>query len=203
MVNGAELADVLEVGPNTTPSAAKSQLDRLKQAYGLLYSGSAQRSKNRFGNLFSNVPQNPIFGDSGGLDYDYVDEFDQQGLAAQARPVFKEAPTPTKAAKAKTPEESPAVPSPPPPPPPPSPSESTKVYTLYFSGRSPGEYTTRLTTVTVSSAGSESASSRKKRHVGAAEEGESIEPTRVRPILMTAPPSHKQACDVETVPNCS
>ena len=47
MVNGAELADVLEVGPNTTPSAAKSQLDRLKQAYGLLYSNSAQRSKNR------------------------------------------------------------------------------------------------------------------------------------------------------------
>ena len=48
MVNGAELADVLEVGPNTTPTAAKSQLDRLKQAYGLLYSNSAQRSKNRF-----------------------------------------------------------------------------------------------------------------------------------------------------------
>ena len=98
MVNGAELADELEVGPNTTPSAAKSQLDRLKQAYGLLYSGSAQRSKNRFGNLFSNVPQNPIFGDSGGgLDYDYVDEFDQQGLAAQARPVVVK---PTETAKA-------------------------------------------------------------------------------------------------------
>ena len=63
MVNGAELADVLEVGPNTTPSAAKSQLDRLKQAYGLLYSNSAQRSKNRFGNLFRNAPHNPIFGD--------------------------------------------------------------------------------------------------------------------------------------------
>ena len=80
VVNGAELADVLEVGPNTTPSAAKSQLDRLKQAYGLLYSNSAQRSKNRFGNLFRNAPHNPIFGNSGGgLDYDYVDEFDQQG----------------------------------------------------------------------------------------------------------------------------
>ena len=63
VVNGAELADVLEVGPNTTPSAAKSQLDRLKQAYGLLYSNSAQRSKNRFGNLFRNAPHNPIFGD--------------------------------------------------------------------------------------------------------------------------------------------
>ena len=62
-MNGAELADVLEVGPNTTPSAAKSQLDRLKQAYGLLYSNSAQRSKNRFGNLFRNAPHNPIFGD--------------------------------------------------------------------------------------------------------------------------------------------
>ena len=70
------------------------------------------------------------------------------------------------------------------------PSESTKVYTLYFSGRSPGEYTTRLTTVTVG-AGSEPAS-RKRRHVP--QEEESIEPTRVRPILMTAPPSHKQAC---------
>lgn len=187
VVNGAELADVLEVGPNTTPSAAKSQLDRLKQAYGLLYSNSAQRSKERFGGLFSNAPRNPIFGDSG-LDYDYVDEFDQQGLAAQARPVFQEAPQPTKTAKA--PEESrPVDPSSSPS------SESTKVYTLYFSGKSPGEYTTRLTTVTVSSAGSESASSRKKRHVGAAEEGESIEPTRVRPILMTAPPSHKQASE--------
>ena len=100
VVNGAELADVLEVGPNTTPSAAKSQLDRLKQAYGLLYSNSAQRSKNRFGGLFRNVPHNPIFGDgtdSSGLDYDYVDEFDQQGLAAQARPVVVK---PTETAKA-------------------------------------------------------------------------------------------------------
>ena len=96
--------------------------------------------------------------------------------------MFKEAPSPTKAAKAKTPEESQAEPSP---------SESTKVYTLYFSGRSPGEYTTRLTTVTVGE-GSESPS-RKKRHAAAETEEESIEPTRVRPILMTAPPSHKQA----------
>ena len=100
-----------------------------------------------------------------------------QGLAAQARPVVVK---PTKAASAKTPEKSQAEASP---------SESTKVYTLYFSGRSPGEYTTRLTTVTVGEGSSESPSRRKRQ----AEE-ESIEPTRVRPILMTEPPSHKQAC---------
>ena len=118
---------------------------------------------------------------SSGLDYDYVDEFDQQGLAAQARPVVVK---PTKATEAAE-EKSAESPSPP--------SESTKVYTLYFSGKTPGEYTTRLTTVTVGE-GSE-LPGRRRRHAEE-REGGSIEPTRVRPILMTEPPSHKQACCV-------
>ena len=117
---------------------------------------------------------------SSGLDYDYVDEFDQQGLAAQARPVVVKPTKATETAEAKSAE----------PPSPSPPSESTKVYTLYFSGKTPGEYTTRLTTVTVGE-GSE-LPGRKRRY--AEEEGGSIEPTRVRPILMTEPPSHKQAC---------
>ena len=123
---------------------------------------------------------------SSGLDYDYVDEFDQQGLAAQARPVVVKPTKATGTAEEKSAE-------PPSPPSPSPPSESTKVYTLYFSGKTPGEYTTRLTTVTVGE-GSE-LPGRRRRH---AEEGEggSIEPTRVRPILMTEPPSHKQACCV-------
>ena len=121
---------------------------------------------------------------SSGLDYDYVDEFDQQGLAAQARPVVVKPTKATGTAEEKSAE---------PPSPPSPPSESTKVYTLYFSGKTPGEYTTRLTTVTVGE-GSE-LPGRRRRHAGEGEGG-SIEPTRVRPILMTEPPSHKQACCV-------
>ena len=143
-----------------------------------------QRTINsRFGGLFGNAPRNPIFGDSS-LDYDYVDEFDQQGLAAQARPVFQ-APPPGPTKTTATPRKT--APSKPPPPP----SESTKVYTLYFSGKSPGEYTTRLTTVTVTPSTSQSRKRRRAEEEGDEEEEERIEPTRVRPIAMTAPPSEQ------------
>ena len=57
-LTGLEYADVLEVGKSTTPSAAKTRLDRLKQAYGIFFANSAQRSAQRFGDV---LPKNPIF----------------------------------------------------------------------------------------------------------------------------------------------
>ncbi len=191
MPSSTEHADVLEIGKHTSATAAKSQLDRLKQAYGIFFANSAQRSATRFGGLLQNggsVPRNPIFGDdTSGLDYDYVEDFDQQGLAAQANPVYKAAPSST---SDKPSSATPPLPSPTSratSAPAPQPSETVKVFTLYFSGRVPGEYTTRLTTVSVTPSASAPAAESQSRQQR--RRREAIQPTRVQPIAMTEPPA--------------
>ena len=162
---GASLrpATVIEIEESTTREQLTSKNDRLRELYGSFFSDSAQRSKARFGNTFRrNVPQistprqlnKPSFDDDF-KDYDYVDDFDQQVLAAQNRPVFVRRPP------------SPVVPS-------------MKVFTLFFSGKVPGEYTTKLTTMPVGPDGQPINQKRTKRHID-----EKINPTKVEPILKT------------------
>ena len=213
---GLEHADVLEIDQGTSQTAAKNKLDRLKQAYGIFFANSAQRSAQRFNNFGRGTVappppvENPLFVPSGGksgtrgsqgdLDYDYIEEFDQQGLATQERPVFVPGtksrgrkigpgrPVPatveknTNKSRRRNPQTprrvvhkpqsaakvQPIV------------TPSTKVFTLFFSGRVPGEYTTRLTTLNVDSEGQPL---RNKRSAD-------IEPSRViPPIMKTEPPS--------------
>jgi hypothetical protein len=191
-----EHADVMEIGRTTSPSAAKSQLDRLREAYGLYFANSAQRSANKFGSVFggrtptSQSQKNPIFDDDSGIDYDYIHEFDQQGLAAQARPVFHAAPeiTASRSVKTSPPVQTILTPATT------ASSETVKVFTLYISGRVPGEYTTRLQTVSVGGVSSQAEvnQSRRRRReaviVDAAADFGLISPSRVQPIAMTAPP---------------
>ena len=61
---------------------------------------------------------------------------------------------------------------------------SSKVFTLYFSGRTPGEYTTSLTTMRVDAQGNPI---RQKREASD-EEGLGISPSRVQPIQATRAP---------------
>lgn len=75
-------------------------------------------------------------------------DFDQQWLAAQNRPVFL------------------------------SPPKKSKVFTLYFSGTKPGQFTTKLTQLPVDSNG-QPILARNKRH---------INPSKVEPIENTLPP---------------
>jgi len=135
-LTGLEHADVLEVNRDTSPVDAKEQLDRLRQAYNVFLTNSRARAAaaNARGR-----PRNPLFDDDD-VD-DYLDSgLDQQVLAAQARPVFVKRPeikaTPVVRPSKEEEEEGPAVES------------SVEVVTLYVSGRRPGEYTTRLSTVT-------------------------------------------------------
>ena len=144
--NILEEATVLEISKQTTPLEAQRKLNTLKQLYGSYFSDSARRSAQRFGNSFrrqTSPRSNPLFGDNYN---DYVDEFDQQVLGAQQRPVY--VPKPTK----------------------------SKVFTLYFSGKNPGDFSTRLTTLPVDDHGKPL---RQKRD---------ISPTKVQPILATVPP---------------
>ena len=143
---GTEYADVLEIDKGTSPTAAKTQLDRLKQAF--FIASNAKRQQ-----------RNPIFE----KDFDdFVGDFDQQVLAAQQRSVYVQA---VQAEQKKSLSE--------------PPSSTVKVFTLYFSGRVPGEYTTRLTTLTVGSDG-KPVVERTKR--------EAISPSRPEPIIMTQAP---------------
>ena len=216
---GLEHADVLEIDRGTTQMAAKDKLDRLKQAYGIFFANSAQRSANRFSGFGQRnaAAENPIFvpsrqqqqqqqkrkqaGGEGDLDYDYIEEFDQQGLAAQDRPVFVADPKKRGRNRVATPalkkpsvgssssgrRRNPVIPrvaaAPSARVEPIEASEaspSTKVFTLFFSGRVPGDYTTRLTTLAVDSSGQPLRSKRSAE----------IEPSPViPPIMMTEPPS--------------
>lgn len=165
---GLEYADVLEVGRGTSPATAKTQLDRLKQAYAILLANSRTPKPN------------PIFTNSN-LDFESLSDFDQQGLAAQARPVFVKNEV-KKATATKAPVKAATVSALEP--------VTEKVFTLYFSGKTPGEYTTRLTTVKVdaatvdpisaSSSAAASSHDRYKRQVA---------PTPVQPIKQTKAPS--------------
>lgn len=118
-----------------------------KAAYGAFFANSAQRTANRFGDILRPV-RNPL------KDFDYYDDFDQQGLAAQDRPVFVNAPSPKSRRK-------------------------TKIFTLYFSGTAPGDFSTKVTRLAVDHAG-QPILSRNKR--------EDISPSKVQPILSTMGP---------------
>lgn len=167
---GLEYADVLEIGRGTSPSVAKTQLDRLKQAYAIFF---AQSGNNK----------NPIFNKDSDLD---LGGFDQQGLAAQARSIYVKKASVSQLATTETIKAEEVVVAP-------TSTSSYKVFTLYFSGKVPGEYTTRLTTVLVDSQGEpiedsdESESKRKKRYA--------IQPSKVQHISPTKPPEQINSID--------
>lgn len=168
--SGLEHADVLEIGKETSHKDAKTGLDRLKQAYGIFFATSAQRSAQRYGNFFG-ARHNPLFDDKEEdyeEEYEYLDDFDQQGLAAQARPVSIKEPDSTQIKPSATTS-------------PPSVTESIKVLTLYFSGSVPGEYSTRLSTVTVTPSSESASVDPVVRHKREA----IISPSKVQTIQMT------------------
>merc|ERR1719510_1741095 len=162
-------ATVIEIEKTTTRDQLTSKNDRLRQLYGSFFSSSAQRSKERFGNTFRrnvspiSTPRKVSSFEDDLSDFDgYIDEFDQQALAAQNRPVFVRKPTPRRE------------------------EPSMKVFTLFFSGSVPGEYTTELTTLPVGPDGQPISKSREKRDID-------INPTKVEPILKTASPVFQES----------
>lgn len=159
-------AKVIEIEETTSPT---TKLDKLKAAYGAFFASSAQRSAQRFGDTLGARPvrhssssnnRNPLFSSS--KDFDYYEEFDQQGLAAQARPIYAENP------RKQQQEDNNKR------------RQKEKVFTLYFSGRDPGEFSTRLTRLPVDDDG-RPILSRNKRDI--------IQPSKVEPITKTEAPS--------------
>ena len=170
---------VIEIEKTTTRDQLTSKNDRLRQLYGSFFSNSAQRSKERFGNTFRrnvspvSTPRKVNSFEEDLSDYDdYIDEFDQQVLAAQNRPVFVRQPKISK----------------------PEPEPRMKVFTLFFSGSVPGEYTTQLTTLPVGPDGQPL--NRNKRDIS-----DDISPTKVEPILKTDIPTSKRSEDWENNPD--
>merc|ERR1712150_157204 len=158
-------ASVIEIEKTTTRDQLTSKNDRLRQLYGSFFSSSAQRSKERFGNTFRrnvspvSTPRKVNSFEEDLSDYDdYIDEFDQQVLAAQNRPVFVRQPKISRQ------------------------EPKSKVFTLFFSGSVPGEYSTQLTTLPVGPDGEPL--TRNKRDIN-----DDINPSRVEPILKTGSPS--------------
>jgi len=157
--NVLERATVLEIDKATSPLEASQRLNTLKQVYNLFNDRQpSQLAKRLVNNLSGPIKHgntnNPLFDD--------FDDFDQQALAAQQRPVYVPRPN--------------ILPQPIAP--------SSKVFTLYFSGRTPGEYTTSLTTMRVDAQGNPI---RQKREASD-EEGLGISPSRVQPIQATRAP---------------
>ena len=128
------------------------------------------RSAKRFGDILrptspqvqtnNNQAQNPLL--TSFDDFDYYDniDFDQQLLAAQnAPPVFV--------------------------PPPLVKAQKSKVFTLYFSGTKPGQFTTKLTTLPVNANGQPvlNGENRRKRDAD-----DIIKPSKVEPIENTTAP---------------
>jgi len=145
-------AQVVEIDKST------SNRDDLRSAYGAFFASSAQRSAARFGDILRPVRNsNPLFS-SQQDDYDYYEDFDQQFLAAQNKPVYVQ-----------------------------SPPQKSKVFTLYFSGSRPGEFTTKLTRLAVDDNG-QPILSRNKRD-------SDISPSKVLPIENTLPPSFLNELD--------
>ena len=162
-------ATVIEIEKTTSRDQLLSKNDRLRQLYGSFFSDSAQRSKERFGNTFRrnvspvSTPRKVNSFEEDLEDYDYIDEFDQQVLSDQNRPVFVKRPKTHK-------------------------EPELKVFTLFFSGRVPGEYTTKLTTLPVGPDGQPINQDRKKRDIE-----DVINPSKVEPILKTESPSIAEA----------
>lgn len=108
-------AKVIEIGSEPTGNDFKS-------AYGAYFADSAQRSANRFADVLRPA-RNPLFSQQ---NFDYYEDFDQQGLSAQQSPVYLKSP--------------------------PS-QQKSKVFTLYFSGTAPGHFETKLTRLAVDDSG--------------------------------------------------
>ena len=121
-------AQVVEIDQST------SNRDDLRSAYGAFFASSAQRSAARFGDILRPVRNpDPLFSSQ---DYDYYEDFDQQFLAAQNKPVYVQ-----------------------------SPPQKSKVFTLYFSGTKPGSFTTKLTRLAVDDNGQPILSRNKRSNI--------------------------------------
>ena len=108
-----------------------------------------------------NINANPLLTSFDEFDYYDTTDFDQQLLAAQNAPVFV--------------------------PPPLVKAQKSKVFTLYFSGTKPGQFTTKLTTLPVNAEGQPVlGENRAKRETN--EEDSKINPSKVEPIENTAAP---------------
>lgn len=156
-------AQVVEIDQKTSPSSRND----FKSAYGAFFASSAERSAKRFGDVLrptspqiQNVNANPLLTSFDDFDYYDTTDFDQQLLAAQNAPVFV--------------------------PPPLVKAQKSKVFTLYFSGTKPGQFTTKLTTLPVNANGQPVlGENRRKRET---EEGSEISPSKVEPIESTTAP---------------
>ena len=182
-VYGLEHADVLEIGSGTSQLDAKEKLDRLKQAYGIFFA-QQQQQQGRFGLRQQAENPNPIFAKDD--DFEYLEGgYDQQVLAAQARPVFVNHPNSQQQQKQQL---APQIVA--------TPVQETKepvveIRTVYMSGRVPGEYTTSLTTVTITPTDEGSSSVRTPRRA----RREVIAPTRVTIIDRTVGPGADPGSD--------
>ena len=163
--NTPQRAQVVEIDQKTSPSSQNS----FKSAYGAFFASSAARSAKKFGEILrpsspknaQNINANPLLTSFDEFDYYDTTDFDQQLLAAQNAPVFV--------------------------PPPLVKAQKSKVFTLYFSGTKPGQFTTKLTTLPVNAEGQPVlGENRAKRETN--EEDSKINPSKVEPIENTAAP---------------
>ena len=140
-----------------------NQPRNFKEAYGAFFANSAQRSAERFGDVLRPV-RNPVTIQDADIDYFDLD-FDQQVLAAQNRPVFVQSP------KQRIRKPRPSRPK-------------SKMFTLYFSGTAPGDFSTKVTRLPVDHNGQPILSRNKRSET----EDSIIDPSRVQPILSTEAP---------------
>ena len=153
--NNIQNAEVVEI----------NQPRNFKEAYGAFFANSAQRSAERFGDVLRPV-RNPVQDQ----DIDYFDlDFDQQVLAAQNRPVFVQSPNKVRRVKQQRP---------------PTRVPKSKMFTLYFSGTAPGDFSTKVTRLPVDRNGQPILSRNKRSET----EDSIIDPSRVQPILSTEAP---------------
>jgi len=165
--NTPQRAQVVEIDQKTSPSSRNN----FASAYGSFFASSAARSAKKFEDILrptspqkaQNVNANPLLTSFDDFDYYYdTTDFDQQLLAAQNAPIFV--------------------------PPPLVKAQKSKVFTLYFSGTKPGQFTTKLTTLPVNANGQPvlAENLRKKRETD--EEDAKINPSKVEPIESTIAP---------------
>lgn len=158
-------AQVVEIDQKTSPSSRND----FKSAYGAFFASSAERSAKRFGEILrptspqiQNVNANPLLTSFDDFDYYDTTDFDQQLLAAQNAPVFV--------------------------PPPLVKAQKSKVFTLYFSGTKPGQFTTKLTTLPVNANGQPVLGENRRKRETEEEEESEISPSKVEPIESTTAP---------------
>lgn len=162
--NTPQRAQVVEIDQKTSPSRSND----FKSAYGAFFASSAARSAKKFGDILrptspqnvQSINANPLLKSFDEFEYyDTYDttDFDQQLLAAQNEPVFV--------------------------PPPLVKAQKSKVFTLYFSGTKPGQFTTKLTTLPVNAEGQPVLGENRKKR-----EADEINPSKVEAIENTIAP---------------